>query len=103
MGLDNILLGLLRQPASGYDLKRVFDEGIGHFWAAELSQIYPALKRLEKRRLLRARKVDSKRGPGKYVYQTTAAGQAARPSNASRKTPQRINRPNRPLKRRSQA
>jgi len=77
MSLDNILLGLLRQPASGYDLKRVLDEGIGHFWAAELSQIYPALKRLEKRRWLRARKADSKRGPGKYVYQTTTAGHAA--------------------------
>lgn len=77
MSLDHILLGLLRQPASGYELKRVFDEGIGHFWAAELSQIYPTLKRLEKRRLLRARKAASQRGPGKRIYQTTAVGQAA--------------------------
>ena len=77
MSLDNILLGLLRQPASGYDLKRIFDEGIGHFWAAELSQIYPTLKRLEKRGWLRVHKADSQRGPGKYVYQTTAAGRAA--------------------------
>jgi PadR family transcriptional regulator, regulatory protein AphA len=77
MSLDNILLGLLRQPASGYDLKRVFDESIGHFWAAELSQIYPTLKRLEKRGWLGSRKVDSQQGPGRCVYQTTAAGRAA--------------------------
>ncbi len=77
MGLDYILLGLLRQPASGYELKRIFDQSIGHFWAAELSQIYPTLKQLEKRGWLRARSVDSQRGPGKLVYRTTTAGRTA--------------------------
>src|ERR1700740_1459020 len=52
VSLEHILLGLLRQPASGYDLKAVLDHGIGHFWGAELSQIYPSLRRLEKRGLL---------------------------------------------------
>ena len=37
MSLEHILLGLLREPASGYDLKAIFDERIQHFWAAELS------------------------------------------------------------------
>jgi PadR family transcriptional regulator, phenolic acid-responsive transcriptional regulator len=77
MSLDHILLGLLRQPASGYELKRMFDESIGHFWAAELSQIYPTLKRLERHGWLRARRADSQRGAGKRVYQTTPAGHAA--------------------------
>jgi PadR family transcriptional regulator AphA len=74
MTLDYILLGLLRKPASGYDLKAVFDEGIHYFWAAELSQIYPTLQRLERRGWLRSRRANSKRGAGKRVYQTTAAG-----------------------------
>jgi PadR family transcriptional regulator AphA len=74
MSLEHILLGLLREPASGYDLKAVLDHGIGHFWAAELSQIYPSLKRLEKQGLLRSRRAASKRGPGRIVYQVTAEG-----------------------------
>ena len=45
MSVEMILLGLLREPASGYELKRFFDLGIRHFWAAEISQIYSALKR----------------------------------------------------------
>jgi len=74
VSLEHILLGLLREPASGYDLKAVLDHGIGHFWAAELSQIYPSLKRLEKRKLLRSRRAASKRGPGRIVYEITATG-----------------------------
>jgi len=74
VSLEHILLGLLREPASGYDLKAVLDHGIGHFWAAELSQIYPSLKRLEKQGLLRSRRAASKRGPRRIVYEITAAG-----------------------------
>jgi DNA-binding PadR family transcriptional regulator len=72
--LEHILLGLLCQPASVYDLKAVLDHGIGPFWAAELSQIYPNLKRLEQRGSLRSRRATSKRGPGRIVYEITAAG-----------------------------
>ena len=74
MSLEHILLGLLREPASGYDLKAVLDHGVGHFWAAELSQIYPSLKRLEKQGLLRSRRAASKRGPGRIVYEITPTG-----------------------------
>ena len=74
VSLEYILLGLLRKPASGYDLKAVLDNGIGHFWAAELSQVYPSLKRLEKQKLLRSRRAASKRGPGRIVYEITATG-----------------------------
>jgi DNA-binding PadR family transcriptional regulator len=74
VSLEHILLGLLREPASGYDLKAVLDHGIGHFWAAELSQIYPSLKRLKKQGLLRSRRAASKRGPGRIVYEVTAKG-----------------------------
>src|SRR6266849_6316058 len=74
MSLDLILLGLLREPASGYGLKAQLDHGIEHFWTAELSQIYPTLKRLEKAGLLRSKQAASERGPGRVLYETTAAG-----------------------------
>jgi PadR family transcriptional regulator, regulatory protein AphA len=77
VSLEYILLGLLREPASGYDLKKIFDTEVGHFWAAELSQIYPTLKRLEKQRLLRSHHAAAKRGPRRIVYETTAAGNRA--------------------------
>jgi DNA-binding PadR family transcriptional regulator len=54
------LLGLLGEPACGYDLKAVLDNGIGHLWAAELSQVYPSLKRLEKQKLLRSRRLQAR-------------------------------------------
>ncbi len=77
MSLEHILLGLLREPASGYDLKTLFDERIHYFWAAELSQIYPTLQHLERKGMLRSRRAESKRGPGLRLYKTTPAGHRA--------------------------
>jgi PadR family transcriptional regulator AphA len=74
MNLDHILLGLLQTPATGYDLKRLFDEGIGSFWAAEFSQIYTTLKRLEAAGDLRSRKEPSHKGPPRRVYEITPQG-----------------------------
>lgn len=74
MSLDHILLGMLHKPASGYDLKREFEQSVRHFWFAELSQIYPALKKLEERGLLRSELVPSSRGPERRVFETTATG-----------------------------
>lgn len=76
MSLDHILLGLLREPATGYDLKNAFRERVGHFWSAELSQIYPTLKRLEERGLLRSRLEPSRKGPNRRVYTLTEEGRA---------------------------
>ncbi len=74
MSLEHILLGLLRDPATGYDLKNAFNETVRHFWSAELSQIYPALKRMEHRKLLRSRLEPSPRGPDRRVYSLTEGG-----------------------------
>lgn len=74
MSLDHILLGLLRDPATGYDLGNAFAENVRHFWSAELSQIYPALKRLEQRRMLRSRVEPSPKGPNRRVYSLTEEG-----------------------------
>ncbi len=74
MSLQHILLGLLREPASGYDLKAYFDHSVRYFWAAELSQIYPTLQRMEKGGLLRSRLETSSKGPKRRVYSLTAGG-----------------------------
>jgi DNA-binding PadR family transcriptional regulator len=77
MSLDHILLGMLRKPATGYELKKEFEEGPRHFWSAELSQIYPALQAMEKRGWLASRSEPSPRGPARRVYRRTAAGARA--------------------------
>jgi DNA-binding PadR family transcriptional regulator len=76
MSLDHILLGLLREPATGYDLGNAFSENVRHFWSAELSQIYPTLKRLEQRGMLRSRLEPSPKGPNRRVYTLTDEGRA---------------------------
>lgn len=77
MSLDHILLGMLESPASGYDLGREFEQSARHFWFAELSQIYPALRKLEERGWLASREVPSERGPNRRVYRRTDAGTSA--------------------------
>lgn len=74
MSLDHILLGMLERPAAGYDLGREFESSARLFWSAELSQIYPTLKRLEKKGHLISREVPSERGPNRRVYERTPAG-----------------------------
>ncbi|WP_223788842.1 PadR family transcriptional regulator [Marinicella meishanensis] len=75
MSLKHILLGILQQPHSGYDVKKTFDHVFSNFWAAHLSQIYPQLKRLTDQGLLTVQDAESSKGPNKKVYQTTAKGQ----------------------------
>lgn len=77
MSLDLILLGTLRSPASGYDLKLWFERVFRHFWAAEPSQIYRTLGTLEAHGLLSVREEASTKGPAKRVYTTTARGRTA--------------------------
>lgn len=74
MSLQHILLGLLREPASGYDLKAYFDHSVRYFWAAELSQIYPTLQRMERNGLLKSKNESSSKGPRRRVYSLTPSG-----------------------------
>jgi DNA-binding PadR family transcriptional regulator len=74
MSLPHVLLGMLAEPASGYDLNQYFKKTVRNFWSAELSQIYPALARMEKDGLLKSNKVPSKKGPSRKVYSRTDAG-----------------------------
>ena len=74
MSLKHILLGILQEPQSGYDVKKRFDQVFSNFWAAELSQIYPQLKKLTIQNLLTVSEAESEKGPNKKIYQTTVSG-----------------------------
>ncbi|WP_286830500.1 MULTISPECIES: PadR family transcriptional regulator [Kordiimonas] len=77
MSLQHILLGIIAEPKSGYDIKQEFDSSLKHFWFAELSQIYPALKKLVADDLARVEGVPSDKGPDKKLYSRTNAGTQA--------------------------
>lgn len=77
MSLDNILLGILKKPAAGYDIKQQFEQVFRHFWSADLAQIYRSLNRLEKDGLLESRVEPSDKGPERKVYRRTSEGTKA--------------------------
>src|SRR6184192_1744794 len=68
------VLGLIAlEPRSGYDVKRIVDRTIRHFWAASYGQIYPELKRLEEAGWIAGKDAD-RGGRSRRVYRITAAG-----------------------------
>ncbi len=77
MSLEHIVLGMLNPPKSGYDLRAEFAAGMKYIWSAELSQIYPLLKRMEQSGLIRSESVRSDKGPPRLVYSRTAKGMKA--------------------------
>lgn len=74
MSLRHLLLASLDEPASGYEIKAFFDRTLRHFWFAHLSQIYPALQRLEDEGFLESETVSSQRGPDRRLYRRTESG-----------------------------
>lgn len=77
MSLQNILLGCLSKPASGYDLQKEIDLAFSHFWSVQLPQIYPTLRRMEESGLVVSKMVESTAGPPRRVYKRTAKGKEA--------------------------
>jgi PadR family transcriptional regulator, regulatory protein AphA len=70
------LLGLLSMaPMSGYDMRTVISQSIGHFWSESFGQIYPALKRLTAEGFVEKKTERQKGRPDKHVYSLTEAGQ----------------------------
>ena len=69
------LLGLLSlRPCSGYDLKKLAEGSIAHFWSESYGQIYPALRRLEAEKLATRRREAGRGRPDRQVYSLTPAG-----------------------------
>ena len=75
MSLENALLGLLiDKPMAGYDLKKILDHPIGFFWAAQMSQIYRELNKLEKKGLVKSEVEPQMKRPDRKVYKLTKEG-----------------------------
>ena len=75
MSLDFAILGFLNyQPFTGYDLKKIFDNSVHHFWTADQSQIYRTLTRLTQQGLAQVQLVEQVDRPDRKVYSITPAG-----------------------------
>jgi PadR family transcriptional regulator, regulatory protein AphA len=78
MSLEYAILGFLNyQPFSGYDLKKVFDNSIRHFWYADQSQIYRTLGHLTRQGWAEVEVVNQTDRPDRKVYHITSAGREA--------------------------
>lgn len=77
MSLRHAILGLLSiKPMSGYELKKVIDESVGHFWAADQSQVYRTLADLVDGELAARRTVVQEERPNMHVHSVTEPGLA---------------------------
>lgn len=75
MSLRHALLGLLAvRPMSGYDLKKVIDASIGHFWSADQSQIYRTMATLVDEGLATRRTIVQDDRPNLHEHSLTPAG-----------------------------
>ena len=75
MSLDHAILGFLNyHPYTGYDLKKIFDSSVQHFWPADQSQIYRTLNRLTEHGYVEMEKVSQEDRPDRKVYHITDTG-----------------------------
>ncbi|MFI5833461.1 PadR family transcriptional regulator [Micromonospora sp. NPDC051300] len=78
MSLEHaILVSLLEQPASGYELARRFDRSIGRFWTATHQQIYRVLRQMARNDRITGVEVGQDGLPDKTIWSVTPAGRAA--------------------------
>ncbi len=96
MSLEHAILGFLNyRPSSGYDLKKIFDSSVRHFWPANQSQIYRTLAGLSDRRWVEMEIINQSDRPDRKVYHLTESGRqelvrwlsAAPPIEESRSAP----------------
>jgi DNA-binding PadR family transcriptional regulator len=59
---------------SGYDLKKFFDQSVGHFWSATQSHIYKSLGELDKKGWAEAKVIQQDGKPNRKEYQITDDG-----------------------------
>ena len=78
MSLEHAILGFLNyRPLSGYDLKKVFDNSVRHFWPADQSQIYRTLAKLAEHGYVEQEIVRGQDHPDRKEYRITPAGREA--------------------------
>lgn len=71
----HVVLGFLGwRPWSGYDIKRLVETSVSHFWSESYGQIYPTLQRLVEEGLTEPVQEREADGRGRQPYAVTAAG-----------------------------
>lgn len=69
------ILGVLSLcPMSGYDVKKLIERSIAHFWNESYGQIYPILNRLAAEGFAERRREKQTGKPDRYVYSLTTRG-----------------------------
>jgi PadR family transcriptional regulator, regulatory protein AphA len=75
MSLEYAILGFLNHRSySGYDLKKVFDTSIRHFWPADQSQIYRTLSRMNQSGWVEIQVIQQESRPDRKEYSITESG-----------------------------
>ena len=69
-----ILVTLVDTDATGYEITKRFELGLGHFWQASHQQIYQELKRMADAKLVSVKTVAQETRPTKKVHKITATG-----------------------------
>lgn len=77
MSLEHAILGFLNyEPMTGYDIKKMVDLSVSHFWPAVQSQIYKTLGRMETAGWLTVETIPQEPRPPRKVYSITPPGRA---------------------------
>lgn len=75
MDINNLCLGALcLTNASGYEIKKMFEESFSHFQAVSFGSVYPALARLSEQGLVNFREETQEKRPTKKVFSITQQG-----------------------------
>jgi DNA-binding PadR family transcriptional regulator len=71
-----VLVTLLDGPATGYELAKLFDAAVAHYWHATAPQLYQELARMERDGLVSGTEVAQHDRPTKRVMTITPEGRA---------------------------
>lgn len=78
MDTKTLCLGVLSLgEASGYEIKKFFEDGFSHFYVAGFGSIYPALAELSRQGHVTCSNIEQEKRPAKKVYRITESGVAA--------------------------
>jgi len=78
MQLEYALLGLIRQrPQYGYEILQSWSTNLGLIWNVKPANLYLALNKLERQRLLNVSRVPGEASPERKVFTLTPAGEEA--------------------------
>jgi DNA-binding PadR family transcriptional regulator len=78
MDIKTLCLGVLTLgEASGYEIKKTFEDSFSHFYVAGFGSIYPALAELTRKGHVTCSDIEQAKRPAKKVYRITDSGMQA--------------------------